>query len=105
MMAAAHEIDSPLDLFKLVLSLVQQHTDVPLELQRHFLAVVEQAKSLAKDPEHPHAGVSPEAVQLAYQVRLKKELGEVLDSITDFRSIHPDIAQRLLDKMEQRSVG
>jgi hypothetical protein len=105
MMAAAEQTDSPIDLLRLVLSLVQLHADVPAELQRHFLEVVREARSLNKDPEHAHADISPEAVQLAYQVKLWGDLAQLLEGITDFRSVGPDVAQRLLEKLEPHPVG
>jgi hypothetical protein len=100
MLAAKLDQTQPLGIFSLVLSLIRAGQDVPKGLGEHFIAVVQQARELARAPKEHRGHVYPEAVELAVLLQTRQELLEEIDRINDFKGIQSDQASRVLSKME-----
>lgn len=96
---------NPLELVRLALSMVEAgERDIPESLKKYFLAVLSQARTLAKDPPEAHGELLPEAIELALEIRTMKEFSEEIDRIETVDKISPDVAKKLLSAMEQSPV-
>jgi hypothetical protein len=104
-LSAAKEKTPSLDLVRLILSLANQHQEVPDVLRRHLMDVIAQARQLAGDPSSVKGAVSPEAVALARQIRAQSNLAAVVNQITSFDSINSELASSVLHNLERRTAA
>jgi hypothetical protein len=89
-----------LELFDLALRVVREQGRLPQQLSDHFNTVLNQARNLARDPSVVVAGLSPEAIQLARQLRETRGLEEAMLDVADISTITPTVAGSILAKLE-----
>lgn len=106
MLAAAPIIQSnSLDLFKLALFLVEsKEQNIPTSLKTYFSEILSQAKSIAKNPASVSRSTSPEAIELAVDIREIADFLQVLENIQTIDAVSPEQAKQILNKMEVSSV-
>ncbi|MBI3771501.1 MAG: hypothetical protein HY272_02185 [Gammaproteobacteria bacterium] len=105
MLAAKSNYDDNLELLKLTLFLVNRgEANVPPVLKEHVIAVIRQAQLLLQFPTVNIQNPSPESIELALEIQSHDDLVNDFRGISDFDSIDPMLASRLLDKMEHKSV-
>lgn len=97
--AAATEEKRVLELFDLALRLIQKSGSVPPQLSQHFNAILHQARVLAENPTAVKGDISPEAIQLALQLRDRKNLREAFRNVPDLSSITPEQAGEILSRL------
>lgn len=102
MLAAVTQVDRQLAMVRLILDLVATNVDVPDSLKQHLVDVITQAVRLSGN-EGVHGPTSGEAVELALDLRGDDLAGE-LRQVTDFRSINPDLARRLLTRLQHTAA-
>lgn len=105
MIASATHDEERLEITRLVLSLISDHVhSIPDALSQHFDLVLKQAKHLTEKPEDFSPDIDPESIALALSIKLGGDLAEEFLPIEDWKSISPDLAKRLLERMESSSV-
>lgn len=105
MLAAASRKNENLELVKLVLSLVSENQEnIPDPLKDQLIEIIHQACRLVEAPQQVSGPISPEAVTLAFEMTLVEGLLKDFRSVQDFESISPDMAFRMLERMERDSV-
>lgn len=105
MLAAAPNVPSSQELFRLVLSLISSgSSEIPKSLKDHFLLVLRQAKIIADNASTPLEGVLPESIDLAFDIKKIKGLSDTLSTIDDVEKVSADLAHKLLISMEPPSV-
>lgn len=102
MLAAVPEkSNNSLELVLLVLSMIAKDgQNVPSKLRALVVDVIDEAKALTKDPANGGAIKHPESILLALEMRSEAGLANSIAEITNFESIRPDIANRVLALME-----
>ena len=102
MIAASSPRDTSLDLVKLIFSLtVDSSQNVPEELKQHLTEVLTEAKFLLSESDHDPTKVTPEAIELALEMKASNELASSVEEITTFDSISPIIANKVLEAMRR----
>lgn len=92
-----------LELFRLALVLIDRGScALPLPLSHHFDAVLHQARKLSDDPDAISPDVTPQAVQLANDLRVYKGLREALAGVSSIGDINPAVAHKVLQNLEPR---
>jgi len=102
MLAAVPHEDKQLDTVRLILGQIAHQRDVPESLKRHLVEVITQAVRLA-DHLRTDGVVNGEAVELAVDIS-GDDLARDLRVVTDFASISPDLASRLLTKLQSQAA-
>lgn len=104
MLAAAPDDKQSVDLVRTLLELIQQHNQsIPQPLQKHLIAVIEQARLLSDNPESVRGDIFPEAIRLALTMRVRADLASDLNKISSFDSIEPNLAARILSEINHGS--
>ncbi|MEQ1515514.1 MAG: hypothetical protein ABL931_03390 [Usitatibacteraceae bacterium] len=98
MIAAVPDRPHSLELVRLILSLVRERSSIPPQLKKHLIDVIDEARRLADDPKIV-GSVSPEAIELAVEIRQQASLAASLRGVTSFDSIDPALAGELLGRM------
>jgi len=105
MLAAAPSRNNLLELIRLALTMVSSdQKNIPESLKQHVYVVLKQAIQLAEAPKQVTGEILPESIELAIEIRDEKNLTSDIDSLADFDNITPDLAYRLLQRMETHSV-
>lgn len=92
-----------LELFRLALILIDRgNRDLPEPLSLHFDAVLHQARKLSDDPDAISPDVTPQAVQLANDLRVYEGLREALAGVNSIGDINPAVAHKVLQNLEPR---
>ena len=102
MLAAVPDIDKQLDTVRLLLSMRTRQVEIPPSLRQHLVEVIVQAARLAAQ-QRIQGDAMGEAVELALDVR-GDNLESELRTVTDFDSISPDLAGRLLSKLQHATA-
>lgn len=106
MLRAAPANDGALELVRLTLLLVQNHREynISKDLKSYFVRVVSEAKQLTSDPANSDSNVLPESIELALRMKLYAELFQDMENISDISAVSPELAGKLLRKMENQPV-
>lgn len=92
-----------LELFRLALVLIDRgNYVVPMPLSHHFNAVLHQARKLSDDPHAVSPDVTPQAVQLANDLRAFAGLRDALAGVNSIEDVDPVVAQKVLRNLEPR---
>lgn len=92
-----------LELFRLALLLINRgNRPLPLPLTHHFDHVLHQARKLSDDPGAISPDMTPQAMQLANELRVYEGLRDALAGINSIGDIDPAIAHRVLQNLEPR---
>lgn len=101
MLAAISDNPRPLELVKLVLTMVANDGDnIPPLLKQFLIDVISEAKVLTQDPFHAANIKNTEAIQLALEMKSTQGLADTLGRITTFESIRPQLANQMLVSMD-----
>lgn len=101
MLAAIPDNPRPLELIRLVLSMIAKDGgDIPPQLKQFLVDVISEAKTLSKDPSQVSSIKNFEAIQLALEMKITEELTSSLNRITTFESIRPELANQMLKTMD-----
>ncbi|MGV3581658.1 MAG: hypothetical protein ACO1N8_05065 [Methylophilus sp.] len=97
MLAAISDNPRPLELVKLVLTMVAKDGEnIPPLLKQFLIDVISEAKILSQDPSHAANIKNIEAIQLALEMKSTQDLADTLGDITTFESIRPQLANKML---------
>lgn len=96
---------SSLDLVTLVLSMIAKNGQtVPQQLKTLLVNVISEAKALAQDPKRQGTVRYPESILLALEMRDEADLADSVMHVTNFESIGPEVANRMLSFMGHHSA-
>lgn len=100
MLAAISDNPRPLELVKLVLTMVANEGDnIPPTLKQFLIDVISEARVLTQDPSHAANIKNIEAIQLALEMKSAQNLVDTLSGVTTFESIRPQLANEMLKTM------
>lgn len=92
-----------LELFRLALLLIDRgNSDLPAPLSLHFNAVLHQARELSDDPDAISPEVTPQAVQLANDLRIYEGLRVALAGVNSIGDVNAAVAHKVLQNLEPR---
>lgn len=92
-----------LELFRLALLLIDRgNRSLPKPLSLHFDVVLHQARKLSDDPDALSPDVTPQAVQLANDLRVYDGLRDALAGVNSIRDVNPAVAHKVLQNLEPR---
>lgn len=92
-----------LELFRLALLLIDRgNRRLPTPLSLHFDVVLHQARKLSDDPEAISPDVTPQAVQLANDLRVYVGLRDALAGVNSIGDVNPAVAHKVLQNLEPR---
>lgn len=102
MLAAVPERgNSSLELIRLVLSMIAENGQaIPPQLKALIVNVIGEAKTLAQDPKRRGPIQHTESILLALEMRHEAGLASTMGEVTNFESIRPELATRMLSFME-----
>ncbi|MQW89126.1 hypothetical protein [Sinorhizobium saheli] len=101
--AMPSETSRRLELFRLALVLIDRGSqEVPLTLSRHFDDVLHQARRLADNSRAISPEMTPQAVQLANELRAYDGLRDALSGVNSIKDVSQATAHRVLRNMEPR---
>lgn len=92
-----------LELFRLALVLIDRgNPSIPPPLSRHFDEVLHQARVLSDDPNAISPDVTPQAVQLANDLRVYEGLRDALSGVDTIGDVSQSVAHKVLRNLEPR---
>jgi hypothetical protein len=94
------EDDRILEMFRLALCLVSHNQSAPDQLKTYFAKVLAQARSLSKDPKSVDEQLMPEAIQLAVELDMLKDLRTAIAGVTELSALSATKAATILESME-----
>ncbi|TJV22239.1 MAG: hypothetical protein E5Y04_26790 [Mesorhizobium sp.] len=77
-------------------------TEIPPPLLVHFDDVLHQARKLSDDPNAISPGITPQAVQLANELRVYEGLRDALAGVNSIGDVSQAIAHQVLLNLEPR---
>jgi hypothetical protein len=104
MLMAARPVETDaLDLFKLVLELVERHqaADQPA-LSRYFEEVLAHAKALASSNFEEKGAITPDAIQLALTLAERPDIADRLKPISRLDELSSDAAMTIRRRMDEQ---
>ena len=101
MLAAIPDNPRPLELVRLILSMVADDgQSIPPQLKEFLVTVITEAKAVSIDPDQVANIKYPEAIQLALEMKMVDTLASSLEQVTTFESIRPELASHMLMTMD-----
>ena len=101
MLAAVSDCPRPLELVKLVLTMIARDSNnIPQELKQFLIDAISEAKVLTQDPSHVANIKNFEAIQLALEMKTARDLANTIETVTTFESIRPQLASKILVSMD-----
>lgn len=92
-----------LEMFRLALVLIDRgNQDLPHPLLLHFDSVLHQARLLSDDPNAISPDMTPQAVQLANDLRVYEGLRDALAGVNSIGEVSQAVAHKVLRNMEPR---
>lgn len=92
-----------LELFRLALLLIDRgNHNLPAPLSLHFDVVLHQARKLSDDPDAISPDVTPQAVQLANDLRVYEGLRDALVGVNSIGDVSSAVAHKVLQNLEPR---
>lgn len=101
--AVPSENSRSLEVFKLVISMFRDDArSVPEHLKSYFDLTLGQAINLSKGLWSEVPDPKPEAIHLAMYLVNSEEVGESFKSVSSFKQLNHELAERILASMERR---
>ncbi|WLS00723.1 hypothetical protein [Shinella sumterensis] len=101
--AMPSENNRRLELFRLALVLIDRgNRELPHPLSLHFDDVLHQARILSDDPSAVSPDVTPQAVQLANDMRVYEGLRDALAGVNSIGDVSQTVAHEVLRNLEPR---